>query len=57
MGDKSILNRDWSGTGRKKNVTGGQKNKSDFLKEQAARKKAEGSGKLKQIFYNKGGKV
>ena len=57
MGDKSVPNRDWSGTDRKKNVTGEQKNKSDFLQEQAALKKEEGTGKLKQRSYKKGGKV
>ena len=37
MGDKSIPNRDWSGTGRKKNVNGKQKHPiKDFPEEAAA---------------------
>ena len=58
MGDKSILNRDWSGTGRKKNVKGKQKHPvKDFPEEAAAAAAAKGPGKLKQRSYKKGGRA
>ena len=53
MGDKSIPNRDWSGTDRKENVndiarlTDDQKNKP----------KNEPKNKLKKVRLSKGGKV
>ena len=58
MGDKSISNRDWSGTGREENVNGKQKHPiKDFPEEAAAKKR--GPDKLRQMqrSYKKGGKV
>ena len=52
MGDKSIPNRGWSGTGRKKNVNGKQ-----ILTENKLKSKNEPKDKLKTVRLSKGGKV
>ena len=59
MGDKSIPDRDWAGTGRKKNVNGKQKYPIKDFPEEAAAARKKGPGKLRQMqrFYKKGGKV
>ena len=52
MGDKSIPNRGWSGTGRKENVNGKQ-----ILTENKLKSKNEPKDKLKTVRLSKGGKV
>ena len=54
MGDKSIPNRGWSGTGRKENVNGKQILTENKLK---SKNEPNGPGKLKQRSFKKGGKV
>ena len=58
MGDKSIPNRDWSGTERTEKGNKKQKHPvGGFSEATAAETEKLGPGKLKQISFKKGGKV